>query len=108
MNSAKYQILRLITGGASVALCAYDSPFWWVAVIPWFCLCIFGFLATLPIFIVIGIGAGAAQADWMSDEFIIGLVFVTPTILAMVIAEIGRQKSKRVKEATSNPPFQSS
>lgn len=63
-----------------------------------------GILATLPIVVVMGIGAGAAQADWMSDEFIMGLVFVTPTILAMIIAEIGRQRKNRVSESPQKPP----
>ncbi|MBG7608848.1 MAG: hypothetical protein IZT59_12590 [Verrucomicrobia bacterium] len=63
MNSAKYQILRLITGIASVTLAALESPFWWVAVIPWVLLCILGIIATLPVVFVIGVGAGAAQAD---------------------------------------------
>lgn len=91
MNSVECQILRLIAGVASVALIEYESPFWWVGVVPWVFLCIFGILTTLPVIFVMGIGAGAAQADWMSDEFIIGLVFVTPTILAIAIAEYRRR-----------------
>lgn len=83
-------ILRLLTGSVSVLLVSIDSPLWWLAVVPWAVLCIFGIVATIPALIVIGIGAGAAQADWMSDSFIIGLVFVTPTVLAIAIAELYR------------------
>ena len=57
-------------------------------VVPWAVLCIFGIFATIPALFVIGIGAGA---DWMNDCFVIGLVFVTPTVLSIVIAESGWQ-----------------
>lgn len=61
--------------------------------IPWAILCILGIVGTIPAIFVIGIGAGAAQADRMSDEFIIGLVFVTPTVLAIAIAEFLRWRT---------------
>ena len=55
--------------------------------VPWAILCALGLLAAIPVVFAIGIGAGAAQADWMSDGFVIGLVFVLPTILAIGISE---------------------
>lgn len=36
----------------------------------------------------------------MSDEFIIGLIFVTPTILAIAIAEFSKRRSRRSTDAT--------
>ena len=101
MHTVNSHVLRLVTGGASVALMEHESAFWWVAVIPWLFLCILGIMATIPLFFFIGAGAGAAQADWMSDEFIIGLVFVLPTFLAVVIAEVSRRRAMRVANATS-------
>jgi uncharacterized membrane protein YcjF (UPF0283 family) len=100
MNSTKIQILRVIAGIASVLIVAVDSPLWWIAIIPWAILCILGIIATLPIFLLIGIGAGAAQADWMSDGFIIVVCFVIPTFLAILIAEF--LKSRKNKAVQSN------
>jgi ABC-type uncharacterized transport system permease subunit len=88
MNSTTSQILRLILGTASVVLAANDSQYWWVAVFPWMLICILGIIATIPILFIVGIGAGATQVDWMSDEFIWGLVLVTPTVLSVTIAHI--------------------
>jgi hypothetical protein len=95
MNSPVSQLLRLLTGTVSVLLVMVESPLWWMAVIPWAVLCVFGIIATIPALIVIGIGAGAAQADWMSDAFIIGLVFLMPTILAVAIAEFFSWRGQR-------------
>ena len=101
MNSIQQQIFRLFTGASLVILIVKDSPYWWFAAIPWVILCIFGILATLPLFVFVGINAGGAQADWMSDEFIIGLVFVIPTILAIAIAEWRRARKKRMNVVNS-------
>jgi hypothetical protein len=56
---------------------------WWIPGIPWIIVSILGILLTLPLAFVISIGAGCAQADWMSDAFIITLCFVIPTTLAV-------------------------
>ena len=101
MNSIQEQIFRLFTGASLVILIVKDSPYWWFVAIPWMILCIFGVLATLPLFVLVGINAGGAQADWMSDEFIIGLVFVIPTILAIAIAEWRRARKKRMNVVNS-------
>lgn len=74
MRVYQCQLLRLLLGTALTVLAAYESPLWWIVAIPWAILCVFGILATVPLLIPIRIGAGAAQADWMSDGFIIGLV----------------------------------
>ena len=87
MKHLHRQSLRVLTGMASVVLFSMESPIWWLAVLPWAVLCILGILMTLPLVMLIGIGAGAAQADWMSDGFIIGLNFVCPTVFALIIAE---------------------
>lgn len=58
-------------------------PVWWIPGVPWIIVSILGILLTLPFFFVIGIGAGGAQADWMSDTFIIYLCFVIPTTIAV-------------------------
>jgi|688.fasta_scaffold814899_2 cell division protein FtsW (lipid II flippase) len=101
MNSIQQQIFRLLTGASIVILIVKDSPYWWFAAIPWVILCIFGILATLPLFVFVGINAGGAQADWMSGGFIIGLVFVTPTILAISIAEWRRARKRRMNVVSS-------
>jgi hypothetical protein len=103
MNSTVCQILRAITGGSSVALLAHESSFCWIAVIPWLFLCLWGIIATLPVVFVIGFLAGAAQADWMSDEFMFGLFFATPTILAIAIAEYVKRRERRMSDASSKP-----
>lgn len=76
-------LLRIVLCIASITLVAHESPWWWIAVAPWLTICIFGIILTVPVIIIIGMGAGAAQADWMSDEFIYTLIFVTPTTLAL-------------------------
>ncbi len=95
MNSPRCQLLRVLAGIVAVFLVSIESPLWWIAVIPWAILCIFGIVATIPAIFVIGIGAGGAQADWMSDAFIIGLVFVGSTVLAIAIAEFLRWRIDR-------------
>ena len=101
MNSIQYQIFRLFTGASLVILIVKDSPYWWFAAIPWMILCIFGILATVPLFVLVGITAGGTHADWMSDEFIIGLVFVIPTILAIAIAEWRRSRKRSMNVVNS-------
>ena len=81
----RLNLLRIALCAASITLAAYESPFWWVAVAPWAVLCSFGIIMTVPIIFIIGMGAGAAQADWMSDEFIVTLIFITPTMLTIAI-----------------------
>lgn len=95
MNPGICQSLRLLTGSATVFLVANESPIWWVGVIPWAVLCVFGIFATVPLVCLVGMGAGAAQADWMSDAFLWGLLFVTPTLLAIGIAEVCKRWSFR-------------
>lgn len=116
MNTIAAQVFRLLTGTTSVLLVAFESSLWWIAVIPWAMLCIFGILATIPALFVVGIGAGAAQADWMSDAFVIGLLFVTPTMLAVAISEFFRRRGQRrtngdrilgvIKDSTNKPAQQ--
>lgn len=72
-----------------------ESSMWWIAAIPWAAVCIVGIIATIPIVALIGIGAGAAQADWMSDGFIIGLLIVTPTTLSLMASELMKRKKAR-------------
>lgn len=50
----------------------------------WAALCIVGIILTLPLFFVIGMGAGAAQADWMSDGFVIVVIIILPTGLSIL------------------------
>ena len=95
MTPLHYQILRVVLGVALAIMAAMESSFWWGPAIPWAVLCSMGLLLTIPVVLVIGIGAGAAQADWMSDGFIIGLVIVTPTVLAVVVSAITNRKKAR-------------
>ncbi|MCH7229209.1 hypothetical protein, partial [Haloferula sp. A504] len=103
MTPLHYQILRVTLGIALAILASMESSFWWLPAIPWAVLCAMGLLLTIPIVFVIGIGAGAAQADWMSDGFIIGLVIVTPTVLAVIVSAIAnRRKARRPAEPKQN------
>ena len=96
MTTLHYQILRVVLGITLAIMASLESSLWWVPAIPWAVLCSLGLLLTIPIVFVIGIGAGAAQADWMSDGFIIGLVIVTPTILAMIAAAVTSRKGGKL------------
>ncbi len=95
MHSHRYQLLRILTATVAVLLVSIESPLWWVAVIPWAILCIFGIVGSIPAILVVGVGAAAAQADWMGDAFVIGLLFVTPTVLAIAIAEFLKWRTDR-------------
>ena len=92
----RLNILRILLCIASITLATYDSPFWWVAVAPWAVLCLVGIILTIPIVFIIGMGAGAAQADWMSDEFIFTLVFITPTALSLFWHSLIKPKLKSI------------
>jgi hypothetical protein len=83
MKTIHYQGIRVFLGILLAVLVSKEISLWWVVAIPWAALCIFGIVATIPIVILIGVAAAGAQADWMSDAFVIGLTIVTPTILAM-------------------------
>ena len=77
------QILRVATCVLTLVLVQNELSLWWVAAIPWAVLNIVGILLSIPILLIIGAGAGAAQADWMSDEFIFTVLFIIPTVLAI-------------------------
>ena len=80
----RLNLLRIILCIASIALISNDSSWWWLAVGPWVTFCVFGIVLIIPIFFLIGTWAGAAQADWMSDNFIFTLVFIIPTVLSIL------------------------
>jgi len=93
--------IQISLGIVTVASMALEWEMWWVPCIGWAAFSIVGILLTLPLIIVIGIGAGAAQADWMSDKFIFTLCFVIPTILAVsaniVIAWFKRRRKESIR-----------
>lgn len=95
MNAVRYQVLRVVLGITLTVLVSMESSMWWLAAIPWAVVCMFGIIATIPIVALIGFGAGAAQADWMSDGFIIGLVIVTPTTLSLIASALLNWKMAR-------------
>lgn len=74
-----------------------------VVAICWSAICISGILLSLPLFLMIGIGAGAAQADWMSDGFAIIVFIVIPTGLSIFWSVFIRRKILRVFRATTHP-----
>ena len=82
------QVLRVLLCCLSIALVIAESRFWWIGVAPWVVLCVHGIILTIPVVFLIGMGAGAAQADWMSDGFIFTLLFVLPTIFSMFVSQI--------------------
>jgi hypothetical protein len=94
------QILRVTTCAASIALVSSDSPHWWIAVVPWAMLNIVGIALSLPLVLLVGIGAGAAQADWMSDEFIYTLIFIAPTAFAVAASTLFKWFRNRKKTNT--------
>jgi len=76
--------LAQVTLGVLTALAvSTDISLWWVPGIPWMIISIIGIVLTIPLVMIIGMGAGCAQADWMSDGFIITLCFVIPTTLSV-------------------------
>jgi NADH:ubiquinone oxidoreductase subunit K len=93
-------ILRVATCAASIALVYSESPFWWIAVTPWAMLNIIGIALSLPLILLIGMGAGAAQADWMSDEFIYTLIFIAPTAFAVAASTLLKWFRNRQKTNT--------
>jgi len=102
MTPLHYQILRVILGVALAITVSMELAFWWVPAIPWAVVCSMGLLLAVPIVLVIGIGAGAAQADWMSDGFIICLVIGMPTVLAVIAsASANRKKVGQLVEQNS-------
>lgn len=83
MRAHLTNIARLALMVSLIIAINYDWSLWWVLGVPWVILCLAGIILTIPFFLVIGLAAGAAQADWMSDSFIIMLAFVTPTGLSI-------------------------
>jgi hypothetical protein len=104
MTALHYQILRVVLGITLAIMASLESSLWWVPAIPWAVVCALGLLLIIPIVFVVGIGAGAAQADWMSDGFIIGLVIMTPTVLAVIASAL--MSRKKVKRAVEPEPDQ--
>ena len=80
--------LRCILGTATVVTLSYAEDFWWIPGIPWIAICITGLLAIFPFLFIAMLGAAGAQADWMSDAFVIVAFFAAPTIASIVISEI--------------------
>ena len=93
------QVLRIVSCTVSFVLVYTESPYCWIAVVPWAILNIIGIALALPLILIIGMGAGAAQADWMSDEFIYILVFILPTVLAVSASTIFRWFRNRNRSA---------
>jgi membrane protein DedA with SNARE-associated domain len=95
MKKYGFQVLRVVTCAASFVLVYCESSYWWIAVVPWVIFNIIGIVLSIPLIIIIGIGAGAAQADWMSDEFICVLIFVVPTVLAVLASTLFKSLKDR-------------
>ena len=100
MTALKYQILRLLSGAASVLVLVYEPPLWWIVIIPWAILCIFGIIATIPS--VVAVSAFGAQADAFSDAFDIGQFVVMPTLLSILIAELYKWRTRRKSSSSHN------
>lgn len=73
-----------------------------VVTITWAVLCITGLIGIILIFIVIGIatGAGGAQADCMSDGFVIFVFIIMPTCLSVFLSFLLRRHLHRKKNET--------
>ena len=85
-KSTVLQLLRVLLCGISFLLLSAESNLWWLPVLPWAVLCLHGILLTIPLALVAGLGAGAAQADWMSDEWILTLCLIIPTGFSLALS----------------------
>ncbi len=99
--------IQISLGTITVVSMVLEWEMWWLPCIGWAAFSVVGILLTLPLFLVIGIGAGGAQADWMSDQYIFTLCFVIPTILAVSVNILIAWFKRRGKESISNHGEQS-
>ena len=81
MKSKKHiiSVIQLLLCICTIWAIETESSFVWLPTIPWLILNFFGIILTLPILFLLGLGIGAAQADWMPDEFIFIVLFIIPT-----------------------------
>ena len=78
---------RTVTAGAVIILETNGSPLWWTATVPWVLLNLPGLLlTTIPGFLLLAVAEGSAQADWMSEPFLITLCITLPTAASMVLS----------------------
>ena len=78
---------RTVTAGTVIILETNGSPLWWAAAVPWVLLNLPGLLlTTIPGLLLLALPAGNAQADWMSDPFLIILCIALPTAASMVLS----------------------
>lgn len=88
MRRVAGHVSRIVLCVGTILLLEYSPELWWIMGVPWIVMTIFGILATIPLLMVIGMIAGGAQADWMSDAFVIVLLLIAPTVMATVISEV--------------------
>lgn len=90
------QCLRIAMVPVSIGVATLWPGFWWVPCLPWALLNILGIVATIPqlipLLFVIGLSAGTAQADWMSDGFVYSVCFVLPTAISIAFSHYIRLK----------------
>lgn len=86
------QVLRVVSGLLLVAGVMSGGSEGAILVVGliWLVLCMAGVLLMISVLLVIGVGAGAAQADWMSDGFVVVVFFVMPTVVSVAFFELLR------------------
>ena len=87
-KSLYLQVSRVLLCAGTITAIANDYDYWRIFAILWAITCLFGILMTVPVFIVMGIGTGPAQADWMSDQFVYIVFIILPTLLALILPSI--------------------
>ncbi len=92
--------LLLMTATAMTSLFAWDSV--WIPAIPWAICCFYGVVLAAPIVLGVGMLSAGAQADWMSDEFMVTLLFVLPTVLSMLVKPTIRLIQRMASDNSEN------
>ena len=86
------QVLRVVSGFLFAAGGMFGGSEGAILVVGliWLVLCIAGVLLMIPVVLCVFSMADGAQADWMSDGFVVVVFFVMPTVLSVAFFELLR------------------
>ncbi|BCX49038.1 hypothetical protein HAHE_29460 [Haloferula helveola] len=87
------QVLRILSALLVWPGAELVPDLWALPLVIWATLNFAGLLVLLPILFIIGLGAGAAQADWMSDSFEFIVFIAIPTAASIIFASVSRRRS---------------
>ena len=94
-NHLLLQSLRVLLALALIPVAEAFPNCWAAPLAVWAILNFIGLLLLIPVIVVIGLGAGAAQADWMSDGFVFVVCIAFPTLAACSFSEFSRRRHIR-------------